>query len=558
MADAVGRPGGRGKAARGPRGRRRWLLGLGAAASALGGAALWAGVLPGRAAQSGPASPPLAPRAGQHRFSLAAAGGTPRPVNRQVLGSNVQWVDNGDELLDAQGAFRPEMLALVQQMAPTGLRYPGGMQSDAYHWERGMGPLAQRGTNEHAHNRVQQPTRMGTLEFLELCEATGARPLLTVNLVTGTAQEAAHWVRAVNVTGLSSRRTGRRLPPVTDWELGNEPYLKPDERPDLVLQPAEFVRRARACAQAMRAVDPSIRLGLPVGPDQRRGFPVTAFPGFFRAVLPALSTHIDWLAVHMAYMPFSYTPKPALADLYWGAMASAVTVQADLQDFAAEVASLKLPLRPGLSSLPMAITEYNALFTLGEGASDGLICAPVGALYLADLMRVLAQTRLQAAHQWSLSGNWVFGAIHSQGFARPGQRVLALMSEALQGEVLPISLTVASVAVPSVGLAAAQTALPLVEGLMCRQADTLRLLLIHKDPTREARGQIELAGFGSFSAARLSTLAAEDLMATTDAPDLLTRRDQPLSLPPSGAPLMLTLPPGSVSLLQLQRGPRAA
>lgn len=525
--------------------RRRWLLGAGGGVAALGGAALWAGAAPGGGAMA------LPPRAGSHAFTLrddpAAAPGP--VVNRQVLGSNVQWVDDGDEILDPAGRLRPEMLALVQQIAPSGLRYPGGMQSDAYRWERGIGPPDQRRTNEHAHNRVQQPTRMGTLEFLELCEACGAEPLITVNLHTGDADEAARWVQAINVAGMTSRRTGRRLPPVRDWELGNEPYLKPDERPDLVLPPAEFVRRAGLAAKAMRAVDPRIRLGLPVTPDQRRGVPVTPFPGFTRTVLPALAPLVDWLAVHCAYMPFSWSVPPSAIGLYWAAMAGAATVQTDLQTFRAELATL----RPGAAPLPIWLTEFNALFTLGKGRTDDWIAAPVGALYLADVLRMMALAGVERAHQWSLSGNWRFGAIHSDGFARPGQQVMALVGQALHGRVRPLQLEVGTVAVDKLGLAAAQPALPLVEALLCDTGTALNLLLIHKDPVRRASGRIDLARLGPFGPARLAVLSAEDLLSTADTRGVMVRQDSSPALPAAGQPLVLDLPPGSVALLQLPR-----
>lgn len=525
--------------------RRRWLLGATGATAALGGAALWAGVLPGA---GGGAS--LPPRGGSHRFTLRPLdGAASQPLNRRVLGSNVQWVDNGDELLDTQGELRPGMLALVRQMAPTTLRYPGGLQSDAYRWERGIGPLAQRQTNEHAHNRVQQPTRMGTLEFLELCEACGAEPLLTVNLHTGSADEAARWVQAVNVTGMRSRRSGQRLPPVRDWELGNEPYLKPDERPDLVLPPAEFARRALAAAKAMRAVDPRIRLGLPVTVDQRRGLPVTAFPGFTKAVLPPLASSVDWLAAHLAYMPFSWRKPPSAEALYWAAMASAATVQTDLQALRTELAAL----RPGGPPWPLAITEYNALFTLGKGPTDDWIAAPVGALYLADLLRVLALAGIDMAHQWSLSGNWRFGAIHSDGHARPGQQVMALVSEALHGVAWPLRVEVDTVAVEALGLAAAQPALPLLEGLLCDDGTQLRLLLVHKDPARRATGRIELGRFGPAEAVRLSVLSSDDLLATSDVPGLMQRSDSQPAVPAAGQAIDIELPPGSVALLSWRR-----
>ena len=80
-----------------------------------------------------------------------------RPVNRLVLGNNLQWVDNGDELLQASSVeFDPGMLDLATTLRPTVLRYPGGSQSDTYHWRDGLGAPGQRRENEHFHNHQKQ------------------------------------------------------------------------------------------------------------------------------------------------------------------------------------------------------------------------------------------------------------------------------------------------------------------------------------------------------------------------------------------------------------------
>src|SRR5262249_37900203 len=48
-------------------------------------------------------------------------------VNRLLLGGNVQWIDRGDGLLNTDGSgFDPEMIKLVEDLAPTVIRYPGG------------------------------------------------------------------------------------------------------------------------------------------------------------------------------------------------------------------------------------------------------------------------------------------------------------------------------------------------------------------------------------------------------------------------------------------------
>lgn len=465
-----------------------------------------------------------------------------RPVNRGVLGYNMQWVDRGDELFDGQGQLKPAMLSMVQQLGPSVLRYPGGAQSDTYHWAKGMGSQAQRGENEHANARAMQRTVVGTREFLELCEATGAQPLITVNIASGTAQEAAAWVRQVNIERLTSSRTGKVLPKVLWWELGNEPYLKMDEQPALAMKPTEFSRRARLFIEAMRAVDPSIKLGLPLTNDTRNGFPITPYPGFTAEVLKTPMTGVDYISVHDAYVPFGMDKDYSDDELYWGAMAGGRSIEADLQNMRAMLAKLM----PG-KRLPLAITEYNSLFTLGKGRSDELIKSPAGALTVAETLRVLAYAPdVQCANFWSLSGNWFFGAIHSQGFARPVFEVLRLYSEALHGDLLNVQVGAPTVRTPSVGACGAVAALPVLEAVVTRDGATLRVLLIHKDPSNPAKVSLNL-GADSIREAQLSVLQADQLFERSDQSGLLKRVDS--RVPSSG---LITLPPHSAALLTAQ------
>jgi alpha-L-arabinofuranosidase len=101
-----------------------------------------------------------------------------RPVNRLILGNNVQWVDRGDEILRPNGGgFSSHMLRAIKDLEPSILRYPGGSQSNLYHWKGGIG---KRALGTHFFNGSTQPILFGTGEFL--------------NVATGDAEEAADWV----------------------------------------------------------------------------------------------------------------------------------------------------------------------------------------------------------------------------------------------------------------------------------------------------------------------------------------------------------------------------
>jgi len=462
------------------------------------------------------------------------AGGQALPAG--LRGSNVQWTDRGDNLLLADGSVDPLMLAGVQRIAPSVLRYPGGTQSEVFHWDAAE--------NEHVFTGAMQPTVMDTRHLLELCETLGADPLFTVNLCTGSVAEAQAWLQRTNLDRLISRNSGRPLPTVPRWELGNEPYLQNGGRPELDLGPALFAERVNAFAPALRAVDPSVRLGLPLTTDQRNGVWVTPWQGFTRQVLGALTPEAepDFVCLHNAYMPFATDGNTDTSRFYWAAMAGPEAVADDL----AAMRALLAELRPG-RPLPLAITEWAPIFSIGA-ATDGLILSPTGALYAVDLLRMLAQQPdLELATHWSLSGNWWFGALSQSGFPRAIADALSLAGPALQGERLAVSVQCDQVATPALGQVSARSALPLCTVLPTRQGNRLRLLIVHKEFTRRAAVTLNLAGQVPL-AASLTVLRSADPFSATDVAGAM---QSVVTAPTPAAVMNFGLAPHSVAVLEL-------
>ena len=131
------------------------------------------------------------------------------------------------------------------------LRYPGGSLSDEYHWK----------TNTNLTNTWTWATSFDsfTAALKQMhSAATGAAPnvFITVNYGTGTAQEAADWVTYANVT--------KKLN-IKYWEIGNECYggWETDTN-SRAHDPAVYASHARDYMNAMRAVDPTIKIGVVV------------------------------------------------------------------------------------------------------------------------------------------------------------------------------------------------------------------------------------------------------------------------------------------------------
>jgi alpha-N-arabinofuranosidase len=361
-------------------------------------------------------------------------------------------------------------------MAPTVLRYPGGTHADVYHWEAGMGPLEERGRLPNRFDGREQTVTFGTREFLQLCAATGAEPLITVNILSGTPEEAAAWVRLTNITRLQAKN-GDNLPTVRFWEIGNEPYLKDEHNPQWDIEPAEYVARANAFIRAMRAVDPSIQVGIPLQNHQLGGVPFTAYPDYTRTVLDGLTEPVDFVSVHNAYRPLLTEWPVADEDMVLATLAGYRSVADDF----ALTRQLLDDCFPG-QDIPIALTEYNTLYGIGVEPADSYINSLTSALYTADILHLLAEQgeNILMANYWSLSENWYFGAISFAGNPRPAYHVLQVYGEMLRGERLPVEVESPVFSNPAVGFVPAYDDTPVLRALALRHAETLRLFIIHK------------------------------------------------------------------------------
>lgn len=152
------------------------------------------------------------------------------PVKPLVFGVNTaSW----DEQLfpgtmeDWPLTFDQDALRKVKQAGIRFLRYPGGNDGDRYVFDA-------------PHN---SPLRMDTDEFILFCRLVGAEPSISVNYPAGP-EVAARWVRYANV----EKDYGVRY-----WEVGDEEYFS--------VAAETYARQVVEFARAMKAVDPTIRVG---------------------------------------------------------------------------------------------------------------------------------------------------------------------------------------------------------------------------------------------------------------------------------------------------------
>jgi alpha-N-arabinofuranosidase len=534
---------------------------------------------------------------GEFVSEAAATSSKPKSpdINRMVLGSNIQWVDRGDALLDEQGDWRQDAaspLPLVYgPINPSALRYPGGIQADLFDWEAA--------TNVHAFTGETQPTLLDTGKFLRLCKTLGSEPVITVNVTAAdAAAKAAAWVTAVNVTGITDPADQLTFAAVKFWEIGNEPYLLEEATPQLAatyVPAVEYATRAKAIITAMTAAAPAnqpIQVGLPLSAPTRGGTPVTYAPDFTKTVLQTLGNQrIDFVALHNAYLPLrpmskseAWTDAFAL-QTYLAAMAATGTVEQDLETVSALLTSHYAG--PDRASVKIAITEFAPLFIQnhisGNSGPEDLndsaniwSASPAGAMYMTDMVTALApRGDIAFANHWSLIGNGHFGLIgldsDNQPYPRPLHTIWrdflnpmmpAATADFKAAQVVPFTLLCRALdATPSMGLVqGTQSTVSRIRALLTRTAatgtapETLRLLLIHKDPVREAHLTINLGAWTPDTAAMtISSLVIDPLSVADRASALPAIETPPLTSATTAnqRQLLVALPAHSISMITL-------
>ena len=197
---------------------------------------------------------------------------------------------------DADG-IREDVLAALQEMGVTIIRYPGGNFLSGYDWRDGVGPKAERPRKRDLAWMSVETNQFGTHEFLDYCKRLGADPMLAVNMGTGDIALASAYVEYCNAPAgtywADKRVANGQLEPwgVKWWCLGNEM-----DGPWQIghLDAVEYGKKALEAAKMMRWQDPSIKLVL----AGSSSIGMATFPTWDRTILEICYDHIDVLSMH--------------------------------------------------------------------------------------------------------------------------------------------------------------------------------------------------------------------------------------------------------------------
>src|SRR5688572_3862737 len=99
------------------------------------------------------------------------------------------WVGRDSRIPNTRG-IRNDVVAALKAIRVPNVRWPGGCFADEYHWRKGIGPERVVTLNPN-WGGVIEPNTFGTHEFMDFLDQIGAEAFLSVNVGSGTPQEAA-------------------------------------------------------------------------------------------------------------------------------------------------------------------------------------------------------------------------------------------------------------------------------------------------------------------------------------------------------------------------------
>lgn len=189
---------------------------------------------------AGAAAPGRAQPAGDSGSLSVSADQSGAVINRALFGQFAEQLGNGvyggvwvgrDSKIPNVRGIRSDVVQALRALKVPDVRWPGGCFADQYHWRNGVGPADQRRTTYNINwGGPIEPNSFGTHEFMDFIEQIGSEAYITVNVATGTPQEAADWLEYMTTdqpTSLAKEREANgRKPPyrVKYLGIGNESY----------------------------------------------------------------------------------------------------------------------------------------------------------------------------------------------------------------------------------------------------------------------------------------------------------------------------------------------
>jgi alpha-N-arabinofuranosidase len=466
------------------------------------------------------------------------------------------WVGPDSPIPNTRG-IRNDVVAALKAIKTPNVRWPGGCFADEYHWRKGIGSQRPETLNPN-WGGVIEPNTFGTHEFMDFLDQIGAEAYLSVNVGSGTPQEAAEWLEYLTTaqpTALAKERAANGHPApykIAYLGIGNESWdcggnMTPDYYLSQLKIYSRFVRNFNPAQQ-----DKQRMLKIAVGP----GGGEPRFAEWTEAVMKAYQNHqwswdIDGLSLH------SYTVvrwPPAFASVGFGEKEYSQILKStlEMEGLVSKYSAMMDKYDPQ-KKVALVVDEWGAWYAPLPGSNPGFL---------------VQQNSLRDA---------ILAALNLNIFARHADRVrmanIAQMINVLQAMILTdkekMVLTPTYYAykmyapfqdatfVPVTFNAGVYTqgeiTLPRVDAIAAKDsAGRVWVEITNVDPNQPVEIEVSLAGITPKSAAGETLTAPKvDSVNSFEAPNTVVPK--PISAKVQGGKLALKLEPKSVTVIAVDQ-----
>jgi alpha-L-arabinofuranosidase len=467
------------------------------------------------------------------------------------------WVGLDSPIPNTRG-IRNDVVTALKALKVPNVRWPGGCFADEYHWRKGIG--SQRAVTLNPNwGGVTESNAFGTYEFLDFLDQIGSEAFISVNVGSGTPQEAAEWLEyltAAQPTTLAQERAANGHPApykIAYLGIGNESWdcggnMTPEHYLSQLKAYSRFVRSFNPAQQQ----DPHRMLKIAVGP----GGDGPRWTEWTDTVMKAWqgrswSWDMDGLSLH------NYTVvkwPPSYKSVGFGEAEYAQILKSTLEmDRLVATHSAIMDKYDPQKKISLVVDEWGAWYAPLPGSQEGFLVqqnslrdAVLAALNLSIFARHADRVRMANIAQ-------MVNVLQAMVLTNKEKMVLTPTYHVFRMYVPFQDATFVPVRFDAGTYTQGDVSLPRVDAIAARDtAGKLWLAVTNLDPNRSIAVQASLAGLAPKSASG-ETLTAPKV-------DSVNSFDAPASVAPKaiaakiqGATLALTLEPKSVTVISVEQ-----
>lgn len=306
-------------------------------------------------------------------------------ISRQIFGQFAEhlgtgiyggvWVGPDSAIPNVRG-IRTDVVEALKAIRVPNVRWPGGCFADEYHWRNGIGaPSARRATVNANWGGAIEPNTFGTDEFMDFVGQVGTEAYVSVNVGSGTLEEAQEWVAYMtadqrSAAGAERAANGNPEPYKLKFlGIGNENWgcggnMRPEHYIDLLKRYARFSRNYNPAQQTTETMQ-----RIAVGPND-------GDTSYTEAVMKAWaerdwSWSIEGLSMH-SYSVSGWPPSLPATGFGEDQYARLLADTLKMDRFIAQHSAIMDKYDPE-KAVPLVIDEWGAWLAPTPGSPEGFL-----------------------------------------------------------------------------------------------------------------------------------------------------------------------------------------